>query len=85
MAHLAGIPKEVVRAARKHLAELETHLRPAGAQADLFAATAPAAAAGPHPVLEELAGIDPDALTPREAQEALYRLKSRLDDQEPGP
>ena len=85
VAHLAGIPKEVVRAARKHLAELETHLRPAGAQADLFAATAPAAAAGPHPVLEELAGIDPDALTPREAQEALYRLKSRLDDQEPGP
>ncbi|MCM2328222.1 MAG: DNA mismatch repair protein MutS [Lysobacter sp.] len=79
VAHLAGIPKDVVRAARKHLAELETHLRPAGAQADLFAAPASAAPAAPHPVVEELAAIDPDALTPREAQEALYRLKARLD------
>jgi len=80
VAHLAGIPKEVVRAARRHLAELEIHLRPAGAQADLFAAPAAAAPAELHPVLEDLAALDPDSLTPREAQEALYRLKSRLDD-----
>jgi len=80
VAHLAGIPKEVVRAARRHLAELETHLRPAGAQADLFSAPAPGAAeAPPHPVLEALADLEPDALSPREALEALYRLKRRLD------
>ena len=79
VAHLAGIPKEVVRAARKHLAELETHLRPAGAQPDLFAAPAGPAPAEPHPVVEELAALDPDAMTPREAHEALYRLRSRLD------
>ena len=77
VAHLAGIPKEIVRAARKHLAELETHLRPAGAQPDLF--SAPAAQAPPvHPALEELAELDCDTLTPREALEALYRLKKQL-------
>jgi len=79
VAHLAGIPKDVVRAARKHLAELETHLRPAGPQADLFAAPAPAPQAEPHPVVEELAAIDPDTLTPREALDALYRLRKHLD------
>ena len=36
--------------------------------------------ARPHPALDALAALDPDALSPREAQEALYRLKSMLDD-----
>ncbi len=79
VAHLAGIPKEVVRAARKHLAELESHLRASGPQADLFAQAAAAAEPAPHPVLDELADLDPDALTPKEALDALYRLKKRLD------
>jgi DNA mismatch repair protein MutS len=79
VAHLAGIPKDVVRAAKKHLAQLETHLRPGGPQADLFVATAALPEAAPHPAVEELAGIDPDALTPREALAALYRLKKHLD------
>jgi hypothetical protein len=30
-------------------------------------------------VLDELSDIDPDALTPKEALDALYRLKKRLD------
>ena len=68
-----------MRAARKHLAELETHLRPAGAQADLFAAPPPPHRPRRTRCVEALAAIDPDALTPREAQEALYRLKARLD------
>src|SRR5260221_1850415 len=42
VAHLAGIPKEVVRAARRHLAELEKQLRPASSQPDLFSSAAPA-------------------------------------------
>jgi hypothetical protein len=29
-----------------------------------------------HPVLGLLAGVDPDELTPRQALELLYRLKS---------
>src|SRR6185295_3980795 len=60
VAHLAGIPREVVRAARKHLPELERHLRPEGAQADLFAAGAtPAAAPARDPALDALDAIQP--------------------------
>jgi DNA mismatch repair protein MutS len=77
VAHLAGIPKEVVRAARRHLAELERQLRPGSSQPDLF--TAPAQAAAPEPAAdplrEALAALDCDHMTPREALEALYRLK----------
>jgi len=80
VAHLAGIPKEVVRAAKKHLAELETHLRPSGPQADLFAAPTAPQASAPHPVVDALANIDPDKLTPREALDLLYALRKRIDD-----
>jgi DNA mismatch repair protein MutS len=81
VAHLAGIPKEVVRAARRHLSELERQLRPASSQPDLFSA---AGAPGPppaetHPALDALAALDPDAMTPKEALEALYRLKKIAD------
>ncbi|MBL0144126.1 MAG: DNA mismatch repair protein MutS [Betaproteobacteria bacterium] len=79
VAHLAGIPKEVVRAARRHLAELETHLRPAGAQSDLFSTPVAEIEPEPHPALDALADLDPDTLSPREALEALYRLKKHLD------
>jgi DNA mismatch repair protein MutS len=79
VAHLAGIPKEVVRAARRHLAELEKQLRPPTAQDDLFAAAA--AAAPPDDALRrELSALEPDKLSPREALEALYRLKGLADD-----
>jgi DNA mismatch repair protein MutS len=79
VAHLAGIPKEVVRAARKHLAELEKQLRPAGAQPDLFAQP-PAAEPAPLPAaLAALEDLEPDALSPKEALEALYRLKKLLE------
>ncbi len=80
VAHLAGIPKEVVRAARRHLAELECQLRPASSQPDLFAAR-PEPAHGPaHPALDALAAIDPDSITPREALEALYKLRRMLEE-----
>ena len=47
-----------------------------GPQADLFAdLPEPEDAPLSHPVLTELADIDPDALTPREALERLYALK----------
>jgi DNA mismatch repair protein MutS len=80
VAHLAGIPKDVVRAARRHLAELEKQLRPASEQADLFAA-----ASAPQPVADDalreaLDAIKPDELSPKEALEALYNLK-RLNDE----
>jgi DNA mismatch repair protein MutS len=80
VAALAGLPKSVVRQARARLAELEAQGRDAPStpltaqnldspqQIGLFA---PASAA-----LEALAGIDPDELTPKQALEALYRLKT---------
>jgi DNA mismatch repair protein MutS len=81
VAHLAGIPRDVVRAARRHLAELEKQLRPQGAQPDLFAG--PAAASEPAPAPDALrAALDairPDELTPKEALAALYKLKE-IDD-----
>ncbi|BBP04083.1 hypothetical protein [Sulfuriferula plumbiphila] len=43
-------------------------------QADLF--SAPGQEATPHPVLEHLATIEPDSLSPKAALEALYQLKS---------
>jgi len=44
----------------------------------LFARPGPAAPPA-HPALEALAGLDPDTLSPREAQEFLYRVKSLLE------
>jgi DNA mismatch repair protein MutS len=79
VAHLAGIPKDVVRAARRHLAELEKQLRPESSQADLFAAGVAAQPAAASPVVDALDAIEPDTLSPKEALEALYRLKKLAD------
>jgi DNA mismatch repair protein MutS len=42
-------------------------------------ATAPAALAGPDRLRAALEAIDPDAMSPRDALEALYRLKGLVD------
>ena len=77
VARLAGMPAGLVRQARTTLEALEAKARAGDAQVDLFAA-APAAPAPPEPsaVDAALATINPDALTPREALDALYRLKN---------
>ncbi|UGQ45113.1 DNA mismatch repair protein MutS [Massilia endophytica] len=86
VAQLAGVPQTVIKAARKHLARLESQALDATAQLDLFAAPrqeedvdAPEPQAALNPALQALLdavdGIDPDALTPREALERLYQLK----------
>ncbi|TDT91428.1 DNA mismatch repair protein MutS [Azorhizobium sp. AG788] len=93
VAKLAGLPKAVIARAKAVLTELEAAERVSPAQRlldelPLFAAAARpaptlAAPAGPHPaepVLEELDRLDPDALTPRAALDALYRLKAMLRD-----
>jgi DNA mismatch repair protein MutS len=78
VARLAGLPAEVVARARTLLRDFEQRAPapapPAGAdtgQLPLFPAT-------PHPVLETLAGLDPDAMTPLEALTTLHALKARL-------
>ncbi len=77
VAALAGIPQSVVRAARRRLQNLEQASLNRNGQPDLFAAAPPIeeAASTLHPIAELLEAIDPDALTPREALDLVYRLK----------
>jgi DNA mismatch repair protein MutS len=77
VAALAGLPRAVIDDARRTLHALEAGHLPARApdapttpQLGLFAPPLPSAAE------EALRALDPDALTPREALDALYRLKA---------
>jgi len=80
VAALAGLPKAVVQQARGRLAELEQQSRDAPSPSlapvaldapQQFGLFSPSSAA-----LDALASIDPDDLTPKQALEALYRLKA---------
>ena len=84
VAKLAGIPGPVLQAAQEKLEELErgeparvpraaAGERAPSPQPDLFTAAAP------HPVTTALEALDVDDLTPRQALEKLYELKSRLE------
>ncbi|MFD2238820.1 DNA mismatch repair protein MutS [Aureimonas populi] len=80
VARLAGLPAAVVARAKDVLKQLEKGER--GERRATFLDDLPLFAARPaapepvaSPLAEALEGIDPDALTPREALEALYRLK----------
>ncbi|HET9820518.1 MAG TPA: DNA mismatch repair protein MutS [Burkholderiaceae bacterium] len=75
VAKLAGMPAAVVRQARAALEALEANQRAAQAQVDLFAAAPAPAAAPPSALADALADLDPDSLSPREALDALYKLK----------
>ena len=77
VAAIAGLPKQVIEDARGFLAALEnsranlridTHTQSASEQLGLFAAR-------PSPLDDAMREVDPDALTPREALDVLYRLK----------
>jgi DNA mismatch repair protein MutS len=82
VAKLAGVPADAIRQARTYLARLDRFSVRRDAHGDLFAATDGANAAAPEApaALERLAALDPDALSPREAQEALYELKRLLEE-----
>ncbi|HEY9106664.1 MAG TPA: DNA mismatch repair protein MutS [Roseateles sp.] len=76
VAKLAGMPASLVRQARATLEALEARQNAADDQFDLFAAPpAPPPLPEPSELVAALDGIDPDALSPREALEALYKLK----------
>jgi DNA mismatch repair protein MutS len=75
VAKLAGVPAAVVNHAKSALHALETQQTEARAQVDLFAAPPEPAAPEPSAADKALAQIDPDALSPREALDALYQLK----------
>jgi len=79
VAALAGIPATVVRDAKRRLRALENREVASGPQDDLFASLPePETVQVSHPALSALAELDPDAMTPREAMEALYALKRQL-------
>jgi DNA mismatch repair protein MutS len=88
VARLAGMPAALVRQARHTLEALEALQHAGDAQVDLFA-PAPAGPASRQPsaldapLCAALSEIDPDSLTPREALDALYRLKNLQKEQAP--
>ncbi|WP_421730418.1 DNA mismatch repair protein MutS [Brevundimonas sp.] len=78
VAKLAGVPASVVARARSVLDRLESE-KAANARLDdlpLFAVAEPAPAPISSAVDDAVAALDPDAMSPREALEALYRLKA---------
>jgi len=97
VAKLAGLPNRALKAAQKHLDELEAQAAAVRPQLDIFSmmpseneysgfgqdetADEPQAAASQettpahHALAEALNQLRPDDLTPREALDALYRLK----------
>jgi DNA mismatch repair protein MutS len=82
VARLAGVPPAVVARAREVLARLESEaVSHAGLQElPLFAAAAPRPERppGPSPVEAALAALDVDGMSPREAMDALYRLRAMM-------
>ncbi|RMH13997.1 MAG: DNA mismatch repair protein MutS [Gammaproteobacteria bacterium] len=85
VAALAGVPQEVIQAARKRLEELESQppsqppLQPDSteqAQLPLFHSSTT------HPVVEQLRQTDPDQLSPRQALDLLYRLCGQISEDE---
>jgi DNA mismatch repair protein MutS len=76
VARLAGMPAALVRQARSTLEALETKAQAGQAQVDLFAAPPALAQPEASAVEQALGAIEPDSLTPREALDALYRLKA---------
>jgi DNA mismatch repair protein MutS len=83
VARLAGMPDRIVRQARATLEALEAHSRSGQAQVDLFAAPAAEAPDAPSALEQAVAQLQPDTLSPREALEALYRLKALQKDAAP--
>ncbi len=76
VAALAGVPKPVIRQAKRYLQLLEDSSLVRGNQEDLFSRkTQSEPEPAVDPVREELQKINPDELSPREALELLYRLK----------
>ncbi|MEG0556701.1 MAG: DNA mismatch repair protein MutS, partial [Comamonas sp.] len=76
VAKLAGMPAAVLHHARHALEALENQAGENELQVNLFdAPDMPDTSAIHDPLAEALAAINPDALSPREALEALYQLK----------
>jgi DNA mismatch repair protein MutS len=77
VAALAGVPRPVIRRAKSYLATLETQQRQEHPQAQLpFSSVNDV----PDELQQAMDDIDPDAMTPKEALDALYKLKQIRDE-----
>jgi DNA mismatch repair protein MutS len=86
VAELAGVPAPVVRRAAALMAAMEKYGGPLGKSASvqalpLFAASAPSDEPEPErgeidPLCEALETMNPDNMSPKQALDALYRLKA---------
>jgi DNA mismatch repair protein MutS len=79
VAQLAGVPEDVIATAKAKLAELEAHRQQLPVsqevkQTDLFSR-----AAEPSKLMQYLATIDPNDLTPKQALETLYQLQALVE------
>jgi DNA mismatch repair protein MutS len=84
VARLAGMPAALIRQARATLEALEAKAAAGHAQVDLFAPPPPGATnVEPSRVEAALRAVDPDTLSPREALDTLYRLRSLLEKDSP--
>ena len=77
VAALAGVPKEVIKRARQKLKELEA-LSGSAAASNADGPQLPLRVEETSPAVEALEALDPDTLSPRQALEWIYRLKSLL-------
>lgn len=80
VALLAGVPKVVIQRARYRLKQLESQVLTLSPQQAKMPLPMPSMEENKHPVLKQLAHISPEDLTPRQALDLIYRLKSLLED-----
>jgi len=71
VAALAGVPQTVIRSAADKLRELEQDQPPTNRTTTPAMYTEPA----PDPIRQALAQLEPDSMSPKQALEALYKLK----------
>ena len=78
VAQLAGLPKSVINQAKLKLKQLESEeykqSPPPANQAELFSVSQP------HPAIDKLLEIDPDDMTPKQAQDFIYLLNKLVRD-----
>ncbi|MES2014033.1 MAG: DNA mismatch repair protein MutS [Pseudomonadota bacterium] len=79
VAQLAGIPRPVITAAKRKLAQLEisqvAQHTPSMPQTDMFMASEQDVELPQHPAIAELESMQADDLTPKQALDFLYKLK----------
>ena len=76
VASLAGVPAAVIRNARIYLQQLENRVPPPPATVAALQPQLSLFEAPPSATLKLLDSLDPDALSPREALELVYKLKN---------